>query len=76
MDNIELEERELEVYEARNREIEELNKVIDLMAKDIYNSDLEFICDYKKQQKECLASPCDTNCIREYYFKKARGEEK
>lgn len=55
-----------------------LQKVIDLMAIDntLLCTDYEFGCFYEKNA-ECMKGPVRNckKCIRDYYFKKARGEE-
>jgi len=57
------------------------NKVIDLMAGDIWKTDDYFTCKDIKMKEDCYAdtladgNACGGNCIKQYYFKKARGEE-
>lgn len=55
-----------------------LQNVIDLMATDnaLLCTDYEFGCFYEKNA-ECMKGPVRNckECITEYYFKKARGEE-
>ena len=84
---IEEEKRVLEIMQNElKKEIEVLKnkleirgKAIDLMAEDISNSDIdEDICrQYTTKEKRCTegnnADEC-IDCIKQYYFKKARGE--
>ena len=58
-----------------------MNKVIDLMAKDIWESDDWTTCKAIKSSEDCYADTladgkfCGKDCIKEYYFKVAKGEE-
>jgi len=64
-----------EFHEFRNAVINlinlynKANKVIDLMAEDISEFNMNMYCEECREDVECK------ECIREYYFKKARGEE-
>ena len=58
----------------------EKSEVIDLMVQAISNSDIdEDICrQYATKEKRCAEGNNEEECIkciRDYYFKKARGEE-
>lgn len=59
-----------------HRQLELLNKVIDMMAEDnsLLCTDYEFGCFYE-ENAECMKGPVRNckDCIKEYYFKKARG---
>lgn len=61
----------LEFYQQEKEKNKQLEEVIDLMAKDMSNSDIdEYIC------KQCACFESDNaeecrECIKQYYFKKA-----
>jgi hypothetical protein len=69
---------ELQQEKEKNKKLEE---VIDLMAEDIWKTDDYFTCKDIKMKEDCYAdtladgNACGGNCIKQYYFKKARGKE-
>lgn len=68
------------LYQHEKEKNKKLEEVINTMAKDISISNLtnwEVGCNYEIKGCECMNGPvrkCE-DCIKEYYFKKARGEE-
>ena len=71
----------LDLYNQEKEKNKKLEEVIDLMAEDIWKTDDYFTCKDIKMKEDCYADSladgnvCGENCIKQYYFKKARGEE-
>ena len=69
--------KELVKVIKNTREMHDIKcKIIDLMAEDIYNSDMNHICKDKKMKEDCYADTsadgkfCGKDCIIDYYFNK------